>query len=739
MKQKSKFKLETLSVSKQDHPKLKAAMHEVALTAVSDFPKTLELVKDQLRRHDPIGIMACFAGYGLITIVRSEAGSQRKASKDILQHHAELLQAIMLTITPDQWGQAPVVPGVMQIVFDSFPRLSDTFFLQRMLEAEKVSDEQELAVLSLQERIRMHTMGVRNWGHFGAVIRISKELYSAIDAAFASHHGFSCTDFIEVMQCTVGELERRQTEHWNRFRNVMRGKNARQVFSLYFKNVPGLVGNAEDMLAALPGIDVNAAKAAVMAHYDLRLSDCGTFTPDEIAKLSGRSSQIVESVFRAISLTPGALAEAKTEYLFLANPIWEAPAIDLGTSFFLPMPQAVFSHIHRIMDRLAGAAGLKEAVEKTRSSYLQQKLEATFRSALPSADIKPCAKWKIGDQVFETDVLVVIDRTVIAAEAKSNRLTPEGLRGAPARVKRHVQDMVLAPSVQSERFAILIGKAQSGDAASIAVVAGLGINPEGVDRVIRLSVTLDDFSVLSAAEGEFKKVGWVPIDHELAPTVLIADLLCVVDILDKPLLLLHYLSERTYFQKALNLMGDELDFLGLYLENGFNFVIADKDMLFIPSGMSGPIDRYYDALDAGIAQSKPKPSLSAHFTQIIDRLNERRSGGWTTVGLHLLGAASPSEQRRVERLLDKLRAMVRKNYRDPAHINSVLIQPSQRHKARVGFYLFPEQLRGELKGTMERLSGAALDAGGVESIVLFARSTEKWDVPYEAVLYAKKR
>ena len=137
----------------------------------------------------------------------------------------------------------------------------------------------------------------------------------------------------------------------------MFGKNARQVFHLYFKNVPGLVGNAEDMLAALPGIDVDAAKAAVMAHYDLRLCDCGTFTPDEIANLSGRSPQIVESVFRAISLMPGALAEAKTEYLFLGNPIWEAPAIDLGTSFFLPMPQAVFSHIHRIMDRLAGAAG----------------------------------------------------------------------------------------------------------------------------------------------------------------------------------------------------------------------------------------------------------------------------------------------------------------------------------------------------------------------------------------------
>jgi hypothetical protein len=737
VKQKSKFEWETFSVSEDDRPKLKAAMHEAGLAAVADFAKTIELVKDQLRHHDPIGIMACFACYGLITAVGSKDGSNRKLSKDTEQHHAELLQAIILTITPDEWGQAPVVPSVMQIIFDSLPKLPDTFLLQRMLEAEKVSDKQELAVLWLQERIRLHTMGVRNWGHFGAVIRISKELYSAVDAAFTSHYGFSCTDLIEVMHCAVNELERRQAEHWNTFRRIMRGKTARQVFDLYFKNVPGLIGNTEDMLAALPSIDLGSARAVVMEHYDLRLSNCGTFKPDEIAKLSERSSQIVENVFRAISLTPGALAETKTEHLFLGNPIWEAPAIDLGTSFFLPMPQAVFSHIHRIMDRLADAAGLKGVVEKVRSSYLQLKLEATFRSALPGADIKPGAKWKFGDQVFETDVLVIIDRTVIAAEAKANRITPEGLRGAPARVKRHVQDMILAPSVQSERLANLIGRAQSGDAASIAAVTGLGIDPEAVDRVIRLSVTLDDFSILSAAEGEFKKVGWVPVNHELAPTVLISDLVCVVDILDKPLLLLHYLSERTHFQKAVKLMGDEWDFLGLYLENGFNFVLADKDMLFVPSGMSEPIDRYYDALDTGVAQSKPKPHLSALFTQIIDRLNERRSGGWTTVGIHLLGAASPSEQRRVERSLDKLRAMVRKNYRDPVHINTVLIKPPQSYKARVGFYLFPEQLRGEVKSTMERLSGEALDAGGTESIVLFARSTEKWDVPYEAVLYAK--
>jgi hypothetical protein len=120
-------------------------------------------------------------------------------------------------------------------------------------------------------------------------------------------------------------------------------------------------------------------------------------------------------------------------------------------------------------------------------------------------------------------------------------------------------------------------------------------------------------------------------------------------------------------------------------------------------------------------------------------LNERRPRGWTTAGLHLLSAANPSEQRRLERSLDTLRATVRKNYRDPTHINTVQIQPPQKRKAQVGFYLFPEQLRAQRKTAMEQLSAEALDVDGVETVVLFARSTEKWELPYEAVLYAKKR
>lgn len=82
-------------------------MQAVAQSAVDEFPKTLELVKDQLRAHDPIGIMASFAGYGLMTWVGPKGEAGKEPLGDILQHHAELLQAIMLSIKPDAWGAGP--------------------------------------------------------------------------------------------------------------------------------------------------------------------------------------------------------------------------------------------------------------------------------------------------------------------------------------------------------------------------------------------------------------------------------------------------------------------------------------------------------------------------------------------------------------------------------------------------------------------------------------------------------
>ncbi|MBE1508124.1 hypothetical protein [Rhizobium viscosum] len=154
--------------------------------------------------------------------------------------------------------------------------------------------------------------------------------------------------------------------------------------------------------------------------------------------------------------------------------------------------------------------------------------------------------------------------------------------------------------------------------------------------------------------------------------------------------------------------------------------------------MSAPIDKYYNSRDAHVPIPKPRVSLSPHFRQIVARLCERQPKGWTTAGLHLLSSASPSEQREIERHLVKLRKGVRKHFKDPKHINTLFIAPPLARKARVGFYLFPEELRGRHREIMKILAGGELDQEGVETIALFGRSTENWGAPYEAILISRR-
>ncbi|MBD9488737.1 hypothetical protein [Ensifer sp. ENS11] len=726
------------AIGGEDREEYKAAMLKASAQAVADLPSLLKKLRDMLHDRDPFDILSIFTGYGLLTTVDDKGVTNKKALANILPHHGELLQAIMLTIPVDKLGRKPVGPDIMETVFETVPLIAKAFIHQRVLEGAKINDEQQMVVLSLQERIRMHTHAVRNWGYYGDVKQISLDLYQSIDQDVAKHHGFSCTDLIELMAALVAEFERRQSERWDTLSKILQGRKPSKVFELYFQLVPGLVGTADEIIAGWPGVNLEAARAMVMSHFDLRMKETATFEIEDVATITSRPADQIEKMLRSIAREPGSLVGTKDEFLFLGNPIWDAPVVDMGESFFIPMPQAFFSHIHRIMERLATEAGAKEKLERARNAYLEGRLEHALRSAFPHATVTSGSKWKIGVEQYETDALVVIDRTVLIAEAKANRVTPEGLRGAPDRVKRHVRDMVLDPSVQSERLAKLINDAKAGDATATSTVKELGIDPSIVDQIVRISVTLDDMSVLSSAVDDFKKVGWVPQDHELAPTILIADLLCVIDILDNPLLLLHYLSERVHFQSSFELMGDELDFLGLYLATGFNLGKGDKTRVFAPSGMSEPIDRYFNSRDAGISISKPTARLSQHFRKIVDRLTDRRPHGWTTVGLHLLSAASPSEQRALESNLERLRKNVRKTYQNPKHINTIHIRPPLARKAQVGFYLFPEELRPQHRHIMEGLAAEALSRDGVETVVIFGRSTENWCVPYETVMLTKE-
>ena len=85
----------------------------------------------------------------------------------------------------------------------------------------------------------------------------------------------------------------------------------------------------------------------------------------------------------------------------------------------------------------------------------------------------------------------------------------------------------------------------------------------------RLSITLDDFSVLSSAGRDLKEADWILKGASLAATTSVADLRCLTDILERSTFLIHYLIVvREHIQKTMEIFADEMDFLGFYFADG---------------------------------------------------------------------------------------------------------------------------------------------------------------------------
>ena len=141
----------------------------------------------------------------------------------------------------------------------------------------------------------------------------------------------------------------------------------------------------------------------------------------------------------------------------------------------------------------------------------------------------------------------------------------------------------MAPSVQSSRLLEqLTAKAPN---PSFRFVTDLDMSSVRISQ--RLSVTMEDFATIQTNVAQYTKGNVLP------PTLAIADLLVVLDILKNPWTILHYLTRRDAIQRKVKFTADEMDLLGLYIDSGFYLPgLENADLHLIATGLSKPIDDY---------------------------------------------------------------------------------------------------------------------------------------------------
>lgn len=723
-----------LRASEVDREALRRATADEARADVAAFPTLVEAILDVFQDASPLHVIATIAGWGLVQSIGSGTVSNRKMIDGIEQHHVELLQALLLTIGRDRWGTFAPTNSQMHTVIAAIRDLSTAFHRRRRLQLEGMADDMDALVnVGLQERIRDHTQMVRNWGYYDEMVRITRAMHAPLDDAFAARMGFRLGDVVDVADALVKLREERIGNRFASLREIFRGRTRRALVDAFFARYGYLLTeDAEQFLAAIPRrVTLKRIRMELQEIADRDLIMDMVVDPEVIALRLGLASSVVTRIFTALAMRPEALCDSDRERLFLSNPVWLRPALLDDGDFIVFSPQSIVSFLPSILRDLLTEAGMTKALEWRRAQYLEEETARIVAGVLPGAKVLRNVVWSWEGVSYETDIVAVFDRVVLIVEAKSGALTPSGLRGAPDSVRRHVRSLLVKPAEQSARLRDIITAARHGDEVALALVdrLGFGVPAAKVDTVIRLSVTLDDFSTLSSAQAELKRAGLLPAELDLPATMGIADLSTCAEILDDPLFFLHYLTRRERIQRGPSVFGDELDFLGTYLQCGLVMpeVEAGTHTCML-SGMSRSVDDYYVLRGAGQAVTKPRPRVEPYLGAILERLRSRSSNSWTTMGLTLLDAVPIGADACIEDAIEEVAAAV---FDAPVGATpGTLVARGDNTGALALFQVYRRAQEDELLDRMTEAADDALERFGPGPCVVFARMLERWDLPY---------
>jgi hypothetical protein len=306
-------------------------------------------------------------------------------------------------------------------------------------------------------------------------------------------------------------------------------------------------------------------------------------------------------------------------------------------------------------------------------------------------------------------------------------------RGAPDRLKHKFKELIVEPSEQSERFVDYL-KANPG-LHRFTTRRGVinEVDTTEVRHFVRINVTLDDLGQLSARSPELQQAGLIETDKALPPTIAIAELEMVFELLDGVCPKLHYLSRRAEFERHALYMGDECDLLTYYLDTGFNIGEIEFDGTpMVLRGLSKMLDSYFMRQFTGMDVPKPTRRLTPWWRDILARLEMRRMPRWTEIGYTLLNVAY-DDQKLFEddfrRRITKVRRHRYGLYDEEGGVRIMQNGPPQRRDLLVGMPYFG--LTREVRNNRaEAIGEEFMQKYGNETCIVLAHDVDREEYPY---------
>ena len=708
---------------------------EAGLSHEKEFNESLEYLLEKIRSVDVLHLISILAVYGLSVGMTDTGKTSKNKNTTIYQTHVELVQALALRIPFSEQSSEPIRPHQVQEIWDLLISFNTTFNLKRIGQIKNAKTEEKKAILQVQEWLRRYTYLVRNWGYFRRVISIAKRLYSKLDPLFRASVGLEATLLIDVFNYLVTSVEEVNNERFQKIRSIFKARTIEEAIKIYHE-VYQLPEAVEETISFLEerGATLEEVRFLILSHSDSFLAESFSFTSVKLASSINLEPVALECALSRLSYQFGDLKDSNPEHFFLANPVWTKPLIKLPSgSYFCAIPQIFFSFVFQTLDSLLSAEEVKREVQdKRRPKFLEDEVKELFTQAFPQAAFKQNFKWQDSNVEYESDFLMQVDSYLLIVEAKSGAVSSAALRGAPGSAKDDIQELLINPAIQSKRFAAKIMALKSEQIYPEAFQA-LNFDLNAIQNSIRISVTLEDFATIQSQVSRLRDTGWLDKDFSAAPTITLADLEVVFDILTSAPQKIHYLVRRAELEEHMQYRGDELDLLGFYIETGFNLGREEfEPREWIISGMSEKVDEYYVALDQGITRKKPSLELIKWWKDIQLRIEQRCPYRWSEVAVMLLNV-SLGDQRKAERGFKRITRNVKKNWHQPGHINSIIMNLPQRREA-VGLLAFRERQKDQRHDFMQNLAEQAFSDTNTDRCLVIGVNIDddNW-YPYSAL------
>jgi hypothetical protein len=623
------------SMSEDEHTNLRDA-----LIGSADEMHSLQLERRSrilaiFHEIDPLDLLA----RATLTYLRIDPDTFKEWETDRSPAHVEYL-ALQALAVGDMNRERVHATKAMQLTMEAIQLSREMFSTASMLyvvEAAKAhrADPDDPTIEYILET-RLESLGVRGASYDEHLDRVLHGCFDPFTDDCRRLLGFTVEDALAMVEAWPSLIDRRVSPLWH----VAAEGRERMLETLKRDRRRGRSDAFPEWVLKLKPTDAKArvGMVAAAAMFADAKALCGV-CPADLVDAAGVDESAAAAFLKAFACPSLAFDERHHAFPGGAHPITERPIVHDGDVYVLPAPTGLRSALRPVMeDLLRSHKTVWDRYVDARGKFVEREAASMLASALPGSRSWTGIKWKSSDDDSDLDGLVVADDLTLRLQCKAGRVSAPARRGAPARMRRDIGDLIEDGARQHRVLRRALDKEGAG-AIGFSSEQGAALERGYQFDVI---VCLDDVTVWATEAHQLRELGVLTEDAPVPWVLSLTDLMAVVDLLNDSQLA-HYLMRRQRLERDGRIQAhDELDWVGHYISEGLYFDDyfegSTPPDVFRLLSYTEPIDSWYFTR-AGVRTvpaPKPEQPMPKRFAALIERLADERPRHWLTATLALL-------------------------------------------------------------------------------------------------------